>query len=430
MSAAHLALIRFGFGPKPGEPLPADPARWLQAQLEADPRPPPGGAPLAALSDGFARVAERRTMPGAQTQRAVQEIINGEMEGWASGCLATRAPLVERLVAFWSNHLAISRRAGAVAAVGAGHYLREAIRPHVLGRFEDMLLAAVRHPAMLHFLTNAGSVGPNSQAGRRAGRGLNENLAREILELHTVTPAAGYTQADVTEFAKVLTGWDIAAGWAGFEFRAAAHEPGDKTVMGQRIPEGAEGGIAFLRWLARHPATHRSLAAKLVAHFYADRPDPAMVREVEGALRDTGGDLGAASRALVALPQALAAPPAKIRPPHDLALAALRALGAPPERGGLAIQAMNRLAQPLWNPPSPKGWPDTAGDWTGPEALLARVDWAYALAGRFSRTDAQAAAEAVLGRLGRDALRREIGRAGSAQDALAILLASPEFQRR
>lgn len=430
MSAAHLALIRFGFGPKPGEALPADPARWLAAQLQADPRPAPGGAPLAALPDAFRLIQERRAMLSPATRRAVADLINNELVAWCSGCLATTTPLIERLVTFWTNHLVIARRGSVIAGVGAGHYVREAIRPHVLGRFEDMLLAAVRHPAMQQFLTNLDSVGPNSQAGRGRNRGLNENLAREILELHTVTPASGYTQADVTEFAKVLTGWGVASGWTGFEFRPAAHEPGEKTVMGQRIPEGEEGGVRFLRWLARHPATHRSLATKLVAHFYADRPDPAMVRQVEGALRDTGGDLGAASRALVSLPQALTAPPAKVRPPHDLALAALRALGAPPERGGLAVQAMNRLAQPLWNPPSPKGWPDTAADWAGPEALLARVDWAYALAGRFPRNDAQVAAEAVLGRLGRDTLRREIGRAGSGQDALTILLASPEFQRR
>lgn len=430
MSAAHVALIRFGFGPKPGEPLPADPARWLAVQLQADPRPAPGGAPLAALPEAFRLIQDRRAMPTPTTRRVVTDLMNRELVAWCNGCLATTTPLIERLVAFWTNHLVISRRGGTIPAMGAGHYVREAIRPHILGRFEDMLLAAVRHPAMQQFLTNLDSVGPNSEVGRRRNRGLNENLAREILELHTVTPAAGYTQADVTEFAKALTGWGVASGWAGFEFRAATHEPGEKAVMGQRIPEGEQGGIDFLRWLARHPATHRSLATKLVAHFYADRPDPAMVRQVEGALRDTGGDLGAATRALVALPQALTAPLGKVRPPHDVALAALRALDAAPERGGLAVQAMVRLAQPLWNPHSPKGWPDTAADWAGPEALLARVDWAYALAGRFPRNDAQVAAEAVLGRLGRGTLRREIGRAGSPQDALTILLASPEFQRR
>ena len=430
MSAAHLALIRFGFGPKPGEPLPGDPVRWLEAQLRADPRQPPGGAPLTDLTQGFALVEARRANPGAETNRRIAEIGIAERLAWCAGCLGTGTPLVERLVAFWTNHLAVSRRGGPMASLSAGHYVREAIRPHVLGRFEDMLVAAIRHPAMLAFLDNAGSVGPSSPAGQRRRRGLNENLAREVLELHTVSPAAGYTQADVTEFARVLTGWGIAPRWAGFAFRPEAHEPGDKRVMGQLVPEGEEGGIRFLRWLARHPNTHRHLAAKLVAHFFADQPDPAPIRVVEGALRDSGGHLGAAMRALVALPAALTAPPAKLRPPHDLTLATLRALGAPPERGLLAANGMARLAQPLWTPPSPQGWPDTAAAWSGPEAMLARVDWVYAMAGRFSRNDAQAAAEAVLGRLGRDVLRREIGRAGSTRDALTILLASPEFQRR
>jgi uncharacterized protein (DUF1800 family) len=429
MTAAHIALIRFGYGPRLGEPLPEDPGRWLAAQLAPPARPPERG-PLADLSEGFRLTAEQARMPTPETQRALGRLVAEELSAWCAGCLAAEAPLVERLVAFWANHLCISRRAGQVAAFGAGHYVRTAIRPHVLGRFEDMLVAAIRHPAMLAFLDNAGSIGPNSPAGQRRRRGLNENLAREILELHTVSPASGYTQADVTAFAHVLTGWGIAPRWAGFEFRPAAHEPGEKRVMGQRVPEGEEGGIRFLRWLARHPATHRHLATKLIAHFFADRPDPALIRPVEAALRDSGGDLGAAMRALVALPAALTAPPDKLRPPHDLTLATLRALGAPPERGLLAANGMARLAQPLWTPPSPQGWPDTAAAWTGPEAVLARVDWVYAMAGRFSRNDAQVAAEAVLGRLGRDTLRREIGRAGSTRDALTILLASPEFQRR
>jgi uncharacterized protein (DUF1800 family) len=369
-------------------------------------------------------------MPTPETQRALGRLVAEELSAWCAGCLAAEAPLVERLVAFWANHLCISRRAGQVAAFGAGHYVRTAIRPHVLGRFEDMLLAALRHPAMLRYLDNAGSIGPNSEAGRRRNRGLNENLARELLELHTVTPAAGYTQQDVTELAKVLTGWSFDATTGAFAFRPAAHEPGAKTVMGRRVEEGEEAGVALLRWLARHPATHRALARKLAAHFYADEPDPAIIRAVEGALRDSGGDLGAAARALVLRPEALSAPLAKLRPPQDLVLAGLRAVGAGPDRAQLAVAGMTRLGQPLWMPPSPQGWPDRFADWAGPEALLARADWAFATAGRFARTDAQAAAEAALGRLARDSLRREIGRAGSAQDALTLLLASPEFQRR
>ncbi|MCS6932928.1 MAG: DUF1800 domain-containing protein [Acetobacteraceae bacterium] len=429
MTAAHIALIRFGYGPRLGEPLPDDPAGWLAAQISRH-RPAPAPSPLPDLGEGFRLTAERARMPTAETQRALNRLVADELAAWCAGCLAAEAPFIERLVAFWANHLCISRRAGQVAAFGAGHYVRQAIRPHVLGRFEDMLLAAVRHPAMLRFLDNAGSIGPNSEVGRRRNRGLNENLAREILELHSVTPAAGYTQEDVTEFAKVLTGWSFDAETGAFAFRPAAHEPGAKTVMGRRVEEGEEGGIALLRWLARHPATHRALARKLAAHFFADDPDPAIVRAVEGALRDGGGDLGAAARTLISRPEALSAPLAKLRPPHDLVLAALRAVGAPPDRALLAVAGMNQLAQPLWSPPSPKGWPDRIEDWAGPEALLARADWAFATAGRFARVDAQAAAEAALGRLARDSLRREIGRAGSAQDAMTLLLASPEFQRR
>jgi uncharacterized protein (DUF1800 family) len=430
MSAAHLALIRFGFGPALGAPLPADPQRWLAAQLAADPAPPPAAADLVPLPRVIAMVDERRRGPTPENQRAVTQALQAETVAWAEGCLVTERPLIERLVAFWANHLAISRRAGGMSTNASGHYIREAIRPNILGPFEQLLIAAIRHPAMLHYLTNAQSIGPDSQAGRRRARGLNENLAREVLELHTVTPAAGYTQADVTEFAKVLTGWSFDGATGAFVFRPNAHEPGTKTVLGQRVAPGEEGGIAFLRWLARHPDTHRNLARKLVAHVYADRPAESQIRAVEGALRDTGGDLRAAAAALIRLPEALTAPPAKLRPPHDLAIAALRALGAPPGAAPLAVQAMNRLAQPLWAPPSPQGWPDTAEHWSGPEALLARVDWAYAMAGRFPRVDAQAAAESALARLGRDMLRREIGRAGSPQDALTLLLASPEFQRR
>lgn len=430
MSTAHLALIRFGYGPRPGEPLPADPARWLTAQLASPPPPPPGGAPAMALAEAARLIRDSRRQGDREARRLVTRMVQQEVHAWCTGCLIAEAPLIERLAAFWGNHLAIARRAGGIAAYGAGDYLRHAIRPHVLGRYEDMLLAAIRHPAMLHYLDNARSIGPSSPAGRRRNRGLNENLARELLELHTVTPAAGYSQADVTELAKVLTGWSYEEETGAFVFRPEAHEPGTKTVLGQRIEEGEEAGIAFLRFLARHPATHRALARKLAAHFLADEPDPAIIRAIEGALRDTGGNLGAAMRALLARPEALSAPLAKLRSPQDFVLAALRAVGAPPERAGLAAAGMTQLAQPLWNPPSPKGWPDRAADWAGPEALLARVDWAFATAGRFSRTDAQAAAEAVLGRLARDSLRREIARAGSAQDAMTILLASPEFQRR
>jgi uncharacterized protein (DUF1800 family) len=185
-----------------------------------------------------------------------------------------------------------------------------------------MLVAVMRHPAMLRYLNNAGSVGPDSPAGKGGKRGLNENLARECLELHTVSPAAGYTQADVTSFAKILTGWsiDLRASPPGFRFRPFAHEPGTHVVMGQSFPEGEEGGLAALHFRAGHPATHRFLAGKLVRHFVADEPSPDAVRRIEGVLRDTHGDLGAAAAALTTLDAAWH-PAAKLRTPQDFVIA-------------------------------------------------------------------------------------------------------------
>jgi uncharacterized protein (DUF1800 family) len=336
----------------------------------------------------------------------------------------------ERLVAFWANHFTVAR--GKVPYL-VGHYVREAIRPHVTGRFEDMLLAVVRHPAMLAYLDNQGSVGPGSRAGQRSRRGLNENLAREVLELHTVTPAARYTQADVTAFARVLTGWSFAPAREpfGFIFRPEAHEPGDKTVMGRTWPEGEQGGLLALAWLARHESTHRHLATKLVRHFVADDPPPEAVRVVFATLRDTRGDLGAAARALVRLPAAWDPPLSKLRTPQDYVPAVLRAVDAPAE--GVERQAvgtLNYLGQPLWGARAPIGWPDVAAEWAVPETMLRRVEWANGISARGSGRDAAELAEAVMGPLVRPETLRAAARAGSAREALTLVLTSPEFHRR
>jgi uncharacterized protein (DUF1800 family) len=295
-----------------------------------------------------------------------------------------------------------------------------------------MLLAVMRHPAMLLYLDNAGSVGPDSPAGQRGRRGLNENLARECLELHTVSPAAGYTQADVTSFAKLLTGWsiDLQAESPGFRFRPFAHEPGEQVVLGQDFPPGEEGGTAALRYLADHPATHDFLAGKLVRHFVADEPPRDAVRRVSGVLRDSHGDLGAAASALIGLPAAWR-PAGKLRTPLDFVVATLRALDAAPPDQPYLTGALAGLGQPMWSAPQPNGWPDRAADWAGPEALVRRVDWAYAAAGRFGGgSDPAELAKANLGPLLRPATLEAMRRAGSRRDALTLLFTSPEFQRR
>src|SRR5690242_12745377 len=276
--AAH-ALVRFGLGRGGGESVSGDPIGWLRAQLlHPDQRM---GEPRPSTINGLTALRQDRADKPPPGERRAPALYRDEAAAALDNALTTPAPFRERLVWFWSNHFTVSVRGGVAAVAGA--FVEEAIRPHVTGRFEDMLFAVMRHPAMLMYLNNAGSVGPNSPAGQRSHRGLNENLARECLELHTVSPAAGYTQADVTSFAKLLTGWsiDLRGQPPGFRFRPFAHEPGEQTVMGRTFPAGEEGGVAALHFLANHPATHRFLAAKLVRHFVADDPPADAVRRIE-----------------------------------------------------------------------------------------------------------------------------------------------------
>ncbi|MDB5383977.1 MAG: hypothetical protein JWO26_3609 [Rhodospirillales bacterium] len=254
------------------------------------------------------------------------------------------------------------------------------------------------------------------------------------MELHTVSPTAGYSQADVTAFARILTGWQMRPmnqPGGGVWFNANRHEPGAHTALGRSFGEGERSAPEALAFLANHPATHRNLAEKLVRHFVADTPPPAAIRRVEGALRDMRDDLGAASAALVGIPEAWDGPLTKLRSPQDYVVAVLRAVGSPAPEGQGVVATMGRLGQALWQVPAPDGWPDTAPSWTGPEAMLRRVEWAHAVAGRFAaRSNPAALAEQVLGPLASPATLREMSRAGSQRDALTLLFTSPEFQRR
>ena len=428
--AAIHATIRFGLGRRGDEPLPEDPRAWLVNQVEgADPAA--FDSRLPSTADGLTLLREQNKLQLRGADSLVRPAFQADAAAHGAQLLTTAAPFRERLVWFWANHFTVSIRQGGVAAV-FGPYMREAIRPNVTGSFAGLLLAVMRHPAMLMYLDNAGSAGPNSIVGRNGRRGLNENLARECLELHTVSPAAGYTQADVTEFARILTGWSVEMQrlLPGYVFRDGTAEPGTKTLMGRRFGPGEAGGIAALEFLAHHPATYRHLAAKLVRHFVADDPPADAVGAIEGVLRDTDGDLGAASATLVSLPAAWAAPGAKLRSPFDYAVAACRALDLPADKGPPLRGALQALGQPVWNAPLPNGWPDKAADWAAPEAMMRRIDWAHSLAGRAGDTDPAAVADAALGPLLHDRTRQAMRGAGSRRDALTLLLTSPEFQRR
>ncbi len=421
------ALIRFGLGRRGDDPLPDDPKAWLRSQItEPDRFVMPGALSTAQCLQNWRLDS---TEPLAEGSR-VNQTLRAEKIGQMNNALVTPAPFRERLVWFWTNHFAVSlNRLECKPVIGA--YIREAIRPHVTGKFGDMLLAVMRHPAMLLYLDNWSSTGPDSPVGRARGVGINENLARECMELHTMSPASGYTQADVTSFAQVITGWTIDFGRAepGFAFNPTAHQPGAKTVMGQSFPEGEQGGIAALAWFANHPATHDFLATKLVRHFVHDDPPPDAVRRIAGVLRDTGGDLGAASLALIDLPGAWA-PMTKLRNPMDYIAACARAVEATPVTTDIAAEMMDGLGQPLWTPPLPNGWADRAEAWAGPEALLRRAELASKVSSRHPDPDPAEVANAVLGPYLRAETLQAIRFAGSRRGGMVCLMASPEFMRR
>ncbi|NVN88028.1 MAG: DUF1800 family protein [Rhodopseudomonas sp.] len=346
--------------------------------------------------------------------------------------------VVERLVAFWSNHFCISANKGEPARIWAGAFEREAIRPHLLGKFGDMLRAVEQHPAMLFFLDNQQSIGPASKAGQNGKRGLNENLAREIMELHTLGVGSGYTQEDVTSLARIITGWSFAGrdgklGLPGsFIFNANAHEPGPQHLLGKNYDDaGVAQGEAALADLARQPATAKFIARKFATHFVADDPPPALVAKLQDVFLKTDGDLKALTLALIGSDEAWQAPLSKIRSPYEYLVASGRLLARIPDEPGRYLGWLNTLGQPLWTPPGPNGFADSNAAWAAPEGLKLRLDIAAQTASRIGENvDARELLDVVAGAAASVDTRDVIGRAESRQQALALLLMSPEFQRR
>jgi uncharacterized protein (DUF1800 family) len=403
---ASRAATRFGLGPRPGDlDRITDPRTWLLAQLEA--RVPPRPLPEAAGDDRLVAALRELRERRAEARRALQQVSMAEMESALSLRVSTDRPFIERLVAFWSNHLCVSASAKLLVAPLAGRYERDVIRPHVLGKFEDMVLASARHPAMLIYLDNAQSVGPDSPAARRLARrtqrepGLNENYARELLELHTLGVDGGYTQGDVTELARLLTGWTVegqngAGGVPRFQFAAPRHQPGRRTVLGQRYGDGERDGERAIRWLCRHPATATHVATKLARHFIADDPPRAAVDRIAKGFRDTQGDLRAVARTVVESQECWDAANLKFRAPQDWLVAALRTLGAP-AANAQALAVLRQMRHPLWSPPSPKGFGDLEREWADPDSLLNRAEFARTLARRMVRRDSDETALVIAG---------------------------------
>jgi uncharacterized protein (DUF1800 family) len=475
MNSTLRALNGFGLGARAGERQGiGDPRGWLRSQLQGD--APLIDAPAAgstnAIGDAIrafrmvrqASDEQARQQSRQQARRALVSIAASESRAALTERVTTNRPFVERLVAFWSNHLCVSVGAKILVAPLAGSYEREAIRPHVLARFEDMVLASSKHPAMLVYLDNFQSIGPNSRGAQFAGRGrgqaaqqargLNENYARELLELHTLGVNGGYTQQDVQELAKILTGWTVGglagpsagrgAGGRGrmmrqqgdgriaFAFQELLHEPGTKTVLGTRYSaEGVEEGERAIRALVRHPSTARFIATKLVTHFVSDEPPPSAVDRIARVFRESDGDLRAVSAAIIDLPEAWSDAARKFRTPQDWFVAVLRAFNAS-EVSETAMPVLRQLRHPLWSPQSPKGFGDKTQEWADPDSLLNRAELARTIARRLraQRIDPRSLLEVVDVASG-DPLHKLLSdNSIAADERIALALAGPAFQWR
>jgi uncharacterized protein (DUF1800 family) len=375
--------------------------------------------------------------PLAQPLNIIQKTYRAEALARLQRAVLADCGLLERLVAFWSNHFCISANKGELARMWAGSFEREAIRPHVLGHFSDMLKAVEQHPAMLFFLDNQQSLGPDSRAGQNRKRGLNENLAREIMELHTLG-VGGYTQEDVTSLARIITGWTFAGrqGQLGapgsFVFNANAHQPGAQRLLGKVYEaSGVAQGEAALSDIARHRSTAKFIATKFARHFVADDPPLVLVARLQDAFQKSDGDLKVLTSTLLDSDEAWQAPLTKLRSPYEFLVASGRLLARVPEDPGPYLGGLNLLGQPLWTPAGPNGFPDTNAAWGAPEGMKLRLDISAQLAARVANNfDPRDLLEFAAADAASAETRRTIERAESRQQALALLLMSPEFQRR
>jgi uncharacterized protein (DUF1800 family) len=479
-----LALHRFGMGPRPGSiaAVGTDPRGALVAELDR-PLVLNAAASLPSSAKAYRTVADanaRRTARAKQAQQQakkqqiaavpVMSEAQAQMQGQAQGqgsekdaaemaakqaadaipdpgrpiylqeakvrteaALAADIGFAERLGWFWSNHFCVS--ANRIQSM-SGAYEREAVRANALGRFVDLLLAVEGHPAMLFYLDNLGSMGANSTAGINRSSGLNENFAREIMELHTLGVRTGYTQDDVISFANVLTGWTLVPPGADpehggdFTFNPRLHEPGGQTVLGKRYEqEDAEQGRAVLRDLAAHPATATHVATKLARHFVADEPPPALVEKMAKIFRDTEGDLKQVAVAMVSSDEAWRGPPSKLKRPSEWGVGMVRATGITTVDPVRFTGGQELLGEGLWRPSAPKGYPDDEASWI--DGVGRRLDIANNFAERVATTaDPQVIIEDVFASEIAPEVKQAVGRAESRQQALALLFMSADFQRR
>jgi uncharacterized protein (DUF1800 family) len=456
-----IAANRFGLGVRPGDlnAINENPQAWLLGQLSGPPRL---ADVLAALDDSAsilvevekAREIRRKKRQQEKTEARESKMYAKTVRRYYMQQTAARYvsaavsdyPFHERLVHFWSNHFAVSADKQPLPAI-SGSFENEAIRPNISGKFVDLLIAAEKHPAMLLYLDNQRSVGPASIVGRKAAQrrpdrkvGLNENLAREILELHTLGVEGGYSQTDVMEFASALTGWSVGSGRgrrpAGipgkFHFRNEIHQPGAVKILNKSYSEeGVNQAKAVLVDLASQPATARHIATKLARHFVSDDPPASLVDKLTRAYLESDGDLKFVHSALVTSEEAWKETFGKYKTPEDYMVSTFRAFNYSPDKVRTIFAALEMMGQTPYQPGSPAGWPDTAAHWGGADSLYKRIEWSNGISRKAGkRANPVELAEAILGPALGEHSRLAISRAESLEQGLTLLLVSPEFQRR
>ncbi len=466
ISAGHIAGNHFGLGLKPGELryINSDPRGWLKSQLDnIDRLPatmqavPPSSSAL--IGDGNWR-RERRELARKGDQAAVmaaqqeQNLANNKIFQQHNSlrlqtAIETTQPFAEHLLRFWSNHFTVAVSGGpkGVLRLIALPYENEAIRSKLAADFASLLLSVEQHPAMLIYLDNDTSFGPNSRVGRIRNRGLNENLAREILELHTLGVDGGYSQADVTSLAKMITGWTVMrrelndrdrnpGNLGEFRFLQPVHETGTHSLLKKDyIANGVRQGEAALVDIAQHPATARYVATRLVSHFVADAPPASAIEKIAAVFIQSEGSLPEIHAALVDLDEVWQGEQRKLKTPEELIISTARALNMNSRSNGSA-QIFNSMSRTLnvfnhypFTATSPAGWPDDAEHWGSPDALLKRIEWVNQIAGNIgNRVDPDSLAREILPE--NEALQQALSRAESRSQGLALLLASPDFQWR
>jgi uncharacterized protein (DUF1800 family) len=465
-SLAYIAANRFGYGLRPGEldVIGKDPRAWLKNQLKTINQIPVAMQPLptsqAMLTEEGAWRRERRELTRSADQQVLQDKQRDnrrkslrqsreQLSARLQVAVETDQPFAERLVRFWSNHFTVAVSGGqkAVLRTIAVPYENEAIRANLTADFTSLLLAVEKHPAMLIYLDNDNSIGPGSAIGQRRGRGLNENLAREIMELHALSVDGGYTQSDVTSLAKMITGWTVNWGQnrrprvgnqdtGKFQFAQPMHEPGNHVLLGENYRgNGVRQGENALKDLAQHPATAKHIATKLVSHFVADEPPPLAVAKIEQVFSESRGSLPAIHEALVDLDEIWQGQHKKLKTPEEYVVSAGRALGVNSnnQSSGRVYNSLSQTLTGLNHAPftanSPAGWPDDADHWGSPDALLKRIEWANEIAERNSnRINPSDLYSAIMPE--REQLKLAISRAESPSQGLALLLGSPDFQWR